>query len=736
MFEPFLPADLPGPGDDEHPNEEQRADPAERGAADAEMMMTHGAPDRGDAVAAPDDSDSSASYEMRPAAADPAWGAHPHQTGDSSTGGPEGDHAFDDAADDDGDDDVDADADDIDWGTDEDDGDAYADDDEDDIDDDEVNGAIAARGDRRPGTDRPGQRHGDDDHEIIEQEQLQVGKLRERAILVACLLPESTYDERDPLGELKSLADTAGAVVVGEMIQRRRKPDVATYLGAGKVEDLKVMKEELQAKLIVFDNELSPSQIRNIEKIVQCKILDRSELILDIFAGRATTKAAKLQVELAQLEYTYPRLRAMWSHLGQITGGAPVGIGTRGPGETQIEIDRRIVQRRKAILRERLAEIDARRRREVEKRAAENFTTCFVGYTNAGKSTLFNALTEPSGGGGAYADNRLFATLTTRTRAWPLGGGDSAMLSDTVGFVRDLPHHLIASFKATLEEALHADLLLIVIDVADPMAEHHYDVVMRTLDQLVEENVEEEPQWRRPSSVTHDRDDHDDADEDGETPTSRGDRGGRGGNGRGDGGRIENGRRPAATPGARRSSAGTPGDRGDGAVVAGGERWKSPPPVDGAPPPAHEVLHPERPPWPNEVGHEVASKKGPPRLLVLNKVDRLADESQLAIWHRRDANAVAVSAITGRGLDQLRARVHDLYQGHMREIEIVVPLSMGRAISFIESRCEVTGRDYDTQSVRYTAKVPDVHLAQLRSMGLPMRDVVGGGRGAGEAPST
>jgi len=323
----------------------------------------------------------------------------------------------------------------------------------------------------------------------IAQEQIQVRALEERAVLVACDLPDSRLDVRDPLGELRSLAETAGAVPVAEVIQKRHRPDVGTYLGRGKLDELKSLRIEHDASLVIFDNDLTPSQIRNIERAVGCKIIDRSELILDIFAGRATTSAAKLQVELAQLEYTYPRLRAMWSHLGQITGGAPVGIGTRGPGEQQIEIDRRIVQRRKTMLRERLAEIHRRRAREVENRRREHWTVCLVGYTNAGKSTLFNALTEPTGGGGAYADDRLFATLTTRTRQWGLGYGDDVLLSDTVGFVRDLPHHLVASFRATLEEAIHADLLLIVIDVSDPRARLHHDVVQRTLDELLEEDV-------------------------------------------------------------------------------------------------------------------------------------------------------------------------------------------------------------------------------------------------------
>ena len=303
----------------------------------------------------------------------------------------------------------------------------------------------------------------------------------ERAVLAAVRLPNSRYDERDPFGELGELAAQAGAVVVGEIEQRRDRPESGSYMGRGKIEELKALCDTVSAGTVIFDHELSPKQIATIERAIERKVLDRSELILDIFASRATSHEAKLQVEIAQLEYTYPRLRAMWSHLERIVGaGAIGGVGTRGPGEQQLEIDRRLVQRRKSQLTRELDEIRARKRRAVEKRNVDHFTAGLVGYTNAGKSTLFNTLTK----GGAYADDRVFATLMTRTRQWDLGGGHAAMLSDTVGFVRDLPHHLVASFRATLEEATHADLLIIVLDVSDPGAEMHYDTVTRTLDEL------------------------------------------------------------------------------------------------------------------------------------------------------------------------------------------------------------------------------------------------------------
>lgn len=324
----------------------------------------------------------------------------------------------------------------------------------------------------------------------------------ERAVVAAVRLPDSTFDKMDPFGELRSLAEQAGAVIVGELTQNLDKPVAATFMGKGKVEELKRLCETLGATTIIFDHDLSPKQIANVEQVTERKVIDRSELILDIFASRATTHEAKLQVELAQLEYTYPRLKAMWSHLERIVGaGGIAGIGTRGPGEQQLEIDRRLAQNRKDDLKRRLEEIQARKRREVFARRQEHFTVGIVGYTNAGKSTLFNTLTA----GGAYADDRLFATLMTRTREWDLGGGLNVMLSDTVGFVRDLPHNLVASFKATLEEATHADVLLIVLDVADPAAEMHLATVNRTLDELFAEirgsAHEEDAAWVEPKRI-------------------------------------------------------------------------------------------------------------------------------------------------------------------------------------------------------------------------------------------
>ncbi len=306
---------------------------------------------------------------------------------------------------------------------------------------------------------------------------------QERAILVGVILPESTADPREPLGELASLAKTAGARVVGQVIQKRHRIDAATYIGSGKAIEIADLAQQEKADVVIFDNDLSPSQIGELEKIIQgVSILDRSELILDIFATRARTREAKLQVELAQMQYTSARLIRMWNHLERIASGSGggMGIGTRGPGETQLETDRRIVRKRISDLKSEIEKVQGRKSRLVEQRTLDHFTVCIVGYTNAGKSTLFNTLTAA----GTYADDKLFATLDTKTRNWRLEKGTEVLLSDTVGFVRDLPHGLVASFKATLEEAVHADLLLHVLDVGHAHAEQQWKTVHEVLDEI------------------------------------------------------------------------------------------------------------------------------------------------------------------------------------------------------------------------------------------------------------
>jgi GTP-binding protein HflX len=413
----------------------------------------------------------------------------------------------------------------------------------------------------------------------------------ERCVLVQVQLPGTYVEPGDPLRELRALAETAGAEIVGELVQRRQKPIAKTYLGKGKVEELTALVQETRATFVVFDNDLSPAQIRNLEEATSCKILDRSELILDIFASRATTRAAQLQVEIAQLEYTYPRLRAMWSHLGQIVGGAPVGIGTRGPGEQQLEIDRRLAQARLLQLKRELGDIQARRTREVAQRNVDHFTVGIVGYTNAGKSTLFNALTA----GGAYAHEKLFATLSTRTERWDLGGGNAVMLSDTVGFIRDLPHHLVASFRSTLEETISAQLLLIVLDAGDASAPMQLRTVLETLDDI----------------------------------------------------------------GARAQ----------------------------------------------------------PRVLVLNKVDRLAGADDLLVWFNRHPDAVPISARDGTGLADLAERVRGHLLGPVRDIEIAVDMRDGRTIDFLEKRTEVASRTYEDGRVRLHARVGRRQIEQILARG-------------------
>jgi GTP-binding protein HflX len=325
---------------------------------------------------------------------------------------------------------------------------------------------------------------------LSELKRTELSVRQEKAVLVGVILPGSTADPRDPLGELGSLAKTAGAKVVGTILQRRHRPDSGTYVGTGKAIEIALLAQKNKADVVIFDNDLAPGQIGALEKLINeeigskrgegVKVLDRSELILDIFATRAQTHEAKLQVELAQMQYTYPRLTRMWGHLERIAGGAPAGIGTRGPGEQQLEIDRRIVRKRISDLKHDIDKIQERKSRLVAERTRTHFTVCIVGYTNAGKSTLFNTLTSA----GTYADDKLFATLDTKTRAWKLERGVQVLLSDTVGFVRDLPHNLVASFKATLEEAVHADLLLHVLDVGHPHAQQQFDSVHKVLEEI------------------------------------------------------------------------------------------------------------------------------------------------------------------------------------------------------------------------------------------------------------
>ncbi len=300
------------------------------------------------------------------------------------------------------------------------------------------------------------------------------GVQSESAVIVGVDLPNREFPF-DDLDELAGLAETAGAEVVGRLTQRRQAPDQTTYLGKGKLEQLEMMLRATDADVVIFDNDLSPAQIRNLESALEVKVLDRTEVILDIFSTRAQTHEARLAVELAQLEYSLPRLKRMWTHLSRIKAG----VGMRGPGEKQLETDRRLVEKRIVDLRREMDKILHRKEREVAARS-DRMTVSLVGYTNAGKSTLLNKLT----GADELAEDKLFATLDTRTRRWQLPGWGPVLLSDTVGFIRDLPHNLIASFRATLEEARQADLLLHVADASNPAALRQIAAVYTVLEEL------------------------------------------------------------------------------------------------------------------------------------------------------------------------------------------------------------------------------------------------------------
>lgn len=297
----------------------------------------------------------------------------------------------------------------------------------------------------------------------------------EKAILVGLVYKDQTEAQvKEYLDELAFLAETAGAVAVKRFIQKLPHPDSRTFLGKGKLEEIKEFISGRDIKIAIFDDELSGAQINNIEKILDVKTIDRSDLILDIFARRAKTAQAKAQVELAQYQYILPRLRGMWKHLERLGGG----IGTRGPGETEIETDRRIVRDKISLLRKKLAEIDKQSFTQRKDRG-EFIRVALVGYTNVGKSTIMNLLSKSE----VFAENKLFATLDTTTRK-VVFETTPFLLSDTVGFIRKLPHHLVESFKSTLDEVREADILLHVVDTSHPGYEEQIGVVNKTLQDL------------------------------------------------------------------------------------------------------------------------------------------------------------------------------------------------------------------------------------------------------------
>lgn len=411
---------------------------------------------------------------------------------------------------------------------------------------------------------------------------------REKAVLVSVALPDRPWVGGDPCDEIRGLAETAGAKVVGELTQKRQEVNLTTYIGSGKLKELKEVVEASDADVVVFDNDLSPAQGRNLEKALGVKVLDRSEVILDIFATRARTQEARLQVELAQLEYSLPRLKNMWTHLSRQVGG---GIGLRGPGETQLEEDRRLATKRIVDLKHRLTEVHARKRREVKSRSEEH-TVSLVGYTNAGKSRLMNALTRA----GVYVEDKLFSTLDTRTRQWAIKDWGRVLLSDTVGFIRHLPHGLVASFKATLEEARQARLLLHVVDASNPHAEEQIASV-------------------------------------------------------------------------------------------------------------------------NEVLAELGVDKKP-TILVLNKVDRVADRTHLDVLRAHHPKAVALSALTGEGLDDLRDAVISALSADFAPAEVVTSAANGRVLSYLNAHAEIFRQEFRDDSVVVRCYLPRHLLHHIEGPGV------------------
>ncbi|MBH58766.1 MAG: GTPase HflX [Planctomycetaceae bacterium] len=406
---------------------------------------------------------------------------------------------------------------------------------------------------------------------------------KEKAVLARVITHDEVIDvDEDPLEECERLASTAGTVIKTGIVQRRHAMHAATAFGKGKVEELAAMVEHHSAEVVIFDNDLSPAQTRNLEKAVKAKVIDRTELILDIFASNAQTLESRLAVELAQLEYSLPRLKRMWTHLDRVK----MGVGMRGPGEKQLEVDRRLVEKRISDLRKELKVIEKRKERLVASRR-DVMTVSLVGYTNAGKSTLMNALTDAK----VLAEDKLFATLDTRTRRWHLPNWGPVLLSDTVGFIKNLPHRLIASFKATLEEAHQADLLLHIADGSNPAV------------------------YQQIRSV-------------------------------------------------------------------------------------YEVLE--------EIGIEEKDT-----LLVINKVDQVADSHQLDLILNRYPNAVSISAVTREGFQGLAMAVSDALSRSFLDLMVETGVENGRLMAFIAARGEILSTRYSETNVVIHCRLPEKYAGQI-----------------------
>ena len=415
----------------------------------------------------------------------------------------------------------------------------------------------------------------------------------EKGVLARLLLPKDAVCD-DPFDELKGLAQTAGIEVCGTIFQKREHPDQSTYLGRGKVEELANFVEHTRADVVLFDNDLTPAQTRNLEKALSTKVIDRSELILDIFATNARTHEARLAVELAQLEYSLPRLKRMWTHLSRQT----MGVGMRGPGEKQLEVDRRLAEKRIYDLKADLSKVEKRKAREVASRDG-TFCVSLIGYTNAGKSTLMNTLT----GAGVEAADKLFATLDTRTRRWMLPGWGPVLLSDTVGFIRDLPHRLIASFRATLEEARQADLLMHVADASNPSVFQQISAVYKVLKDL---GIEEKD-----------------------------------------------------------------------------------------------------------------------TLLVLNKCDREGADERITLVQERYPNAIAISARSGLGMQRLAMLVSDSLTASFVELELRLPVSDGKTISWLATHAEVLSKHYQDEFCLVHCRMSVGCAGRLAGHGVDMRVLQG-----------
>ena len=416
-----------------------------------------------------------------------------------------------------------------------------------------------------------------------------------RAFLVGVKLKDELQsDAESSLEELRRLAETAGMEVLAEIIQPKETPDPAYFIGRGKLEEAEAIVSELKVEAVIFDNDLTPAQTRNLEKALDIVVVDRTSLILQIFAQRAQTKAAKLQVDLAQLQYALPRLTRMWTHLSRLgTGGGTAGGSAgraggvvRGPGETQLQIDRRLIHSQISRVKKALQKVEKHRRVQ-RKQRQEMINVSLVGYTNAGKSTLFNALTSEH----RLAEDKLFATLDPTTRLLDLPDNRHVLLSDTVGFLKKLPHHLVASFKATLEEVVEADLLLHVVDVAHPEAESQIDAVDEVLKEL--------DAFERPT------------------------------------------------------------------------------------------------------------------LMVFNKVDLLEDEEYTQLFRNKYPDSLAISAQNGTGLEALKDLLTKRFSTQDVEVSLALSYQDGKALDYLYKHGEVFDTDYQGESIKVKAKLPQRYLKAL-----------------------